>query len=37
MSGIDFGSRDANLTANDPGDPGYPLFHTATTLAPARR
>lgn len=32
LSGIDFGSRDANLTANDPGDPGYPLFHTATTL-----
>jgi len=32
MSGIDFGSRDAILTANDPGDPGYPLFHTATTL-----
>ena len=32
MSGIDFGSRDANLTANDPGDPAYPLFHTATTL-----
>jgi hypothetical protein len=32
MSGIDFGSRDANLTANAPGDPGYPLFHTATAL-----
>jgi len=32
MTGIDFGSRDANLTANDPGDPAYPLFHTATKL-----
>jgi hypothetical protein len=32
MDGIDFGSRDANLTANDPGDPGYPLFHAATKL-----
>jgi hypothetical protein len=32
MSGIDFGSRSADLTADAPGDPAFPLFHTSTKL-----
>jgi hypothetical protein len=32
MGGVELGARDGTLTANAPGDPGYPLFHTATTL-----
>jgi hypothetical protein len=30
--GIDFGTQKATLTGNDPGNPGFTLFSTATTL-----
>lgn len=30
--GANFGTQTATLTANDPGDPGFTLFSTATTL-----
>jgi hypothetical protein len=30
--GIDFGTRNATLTGNDPGDPDFTLFSTATRL-----